>query len=170
MAKNTQRRFGDATFCKNIADSYLQTAIYCNELDRTAAHQNILFTSDAYFAIPAITNMAFSCELFLKAIRMLTSPDGAQKGHHLSGLYEDLTAQQKNTLEVIFKKYCPHETVTFESTIKHHCKAFEEWRYVYENGKLQTPDAYIDNLLAAAMTLQEYSHTISKEERGSAIG
>lgn len=42
------RALGDADFCKNAANAYLQTAIYCNEVDKNAATQTMQFVDQAY--------------------------------------------------------------------------------------------------------------------------
>ena len=157
------RILGDSDFCKNAANAYLQTAIYCNEVDNNAKRQTLQFVSQSFFSIPAIMNVAFACELFLKAICLYTNPDGTLKGHYLSDLYEDLTTSQKTELEKIFRSHCLFETVTLESTLKKHYRVFEDWRYIYEAEKVTNPSAYevyIDNLLAAAVSLKEYVDTI----------
>ena len=157
------RILGDANFCKNVANAYLQTAIYCNEVDNNAKRQTLQFVSQSFFSIPAIMNVAFACELFLKAICLYTNPDGSLKGHYLSDLYEDLTASQKTELEKIFRSHCLFEPITLESTLKKHYRVFEDWRYIYENEKVTNPSAYevyIDDLLDAAISLKEYVDTI----------
>ena len=151
---------GDAKFCKNVADAYLQTAIHCNELDKKASTSTMLFASEAFFAIPAATNVAFACELYLKSIGMQIKSQGAMYGHPLITLYNDLTDDQKQELEKIFAKYCPYSTVTLESTLKHHADTFKYWRYIYEHTNdpdLSRHDVYIDNLLSAAQALKEYA-------------
>lgn len=153
------RALGNADFCKNAANAYLQTAIYCNEVDKDAASQTMQFVDQAFFAIPAITNMAFACELFLKAICLQTNPSGALKGHTLSTLYEDLESQQREDLEEIFSRHCTFKSVTLESTLRKYCRVFENWRYIYENEKNANSsacDVYIDSLLSAAISLKDY--------------
>ena len=157
------RALGNADFCKNAANAYLQTAIYCNEVDKDAASQTMQFVDQAFFAIPAITNVAFACELFLKAICLQTNPSGALKGHTLSTLYEDLESQQRADLEGIFSRYCTFESVTLESTLRKHCKVFENWRYIYENAKNTNSsecEVYIENLFSAAFSLRAYVDTL----------
>lgn len=157
------RILGDADFCKNVANAYLQTAIYCNEVDKNTTNQTFQCVSQSFFSIPAIMNVAFACELFLKAICLYTNQKGALKGHYLRDLYKDLKTSQKIELEKIFRSHCLFESVTLESTLKKHSRVFEEWRYIYENEKVTNPSAYevyIDDLLAAAISLKEYVDTI----------
>jgi hypothetical protein len=157
------RALGDADFCRNAANAYLQTAIYCNEVDKIAASQTIQFVDQAFFAIPAITNVAFACELFLKAIGLQTNPSGALKGHTLSTLYEDLESQQRADLEGIFSRHCTFKSVTLESTLRKHSRVFENWRYIYENEKNTNSsvcEVYIENLFSAAISLRDYVDTL----------
>lgn len=163
-----KRILGDADFCKNAAEAYLQTAIYCNEVDKNVAQQTVQFISQSFFSIPAIMNVAFACELFLKAICLETNPSGTLKGHNLSALYEDLKIYQANDLEKIFRKHCAFKEVTLADTLRKHFRVFEDWRYIYENEKLADLSAYevyIDNLLAAAISLKEYSDMIKYREK-----
>lgn len=151
---------GDAKFCKNAADAYLQTAIHCNELDKKASTSTMLFASEAFFSIPAAINVVFACELYLKSIGIQKNSNGAKKGHELISLYDDLDNHQKQELEKIFAKYCPYSSVTLESTLKHHADTFIYWRYIYEHTDdpdLSQHDVYIDNLLSAAQALKEYA-------------
>ena len=157
------RVLGDAYLCRNAANAYLQTAIYCNDADKNVTTQNLQFVSQAFFAIPAIMNMSFACELFLKAISLQTNSSGCLKGHSLSALYEDLEPQQRADIERIFRRHCEYKCVTLGNTLQKHCKVFEEWRYIYESEKIADPsayDVYIENLLSAAMALNEYVDTL----------
>ena len=157
------RILGDADFCKNAANAYLQTAIYCNEVGKSTTNQTFQCSSQSFFSIPAIMNVAFACELFLIAICLRTKSDGALRGHDLFMLHKDLKMTQKTELEKVFRSHCLFESVTLESTLKNHCNVFKEWRYIYENEKVSNPSAYevyIDNLLAAAVSLKEYVDTI----------
>ena len=52
----------------NTAIAFLDIGSYANDLDRDFSRQSMQFKSDAYYAIPSLVNLAFSCEIFLKAI------------------------------------------------------------------------------------------------------
>ena len=77
----------DEELCFNTADAFLDVGIYCNEYDKRAQAESILFACDAFYAIPAIVNIAFACELYLKAL-ILRETSKPSRGHNLSALYD----------------------------------------------------------------------------------
>lgn len=74
--------------------------------------------------IPVVTNMAFSCELFLKAI--LKEANSPERGHNLLKLYDALPADVKRDITGLDNEQ------DFLSEIDHIACLFEEWRYIYE--------------------------------------
>ena len=163
----------DAKLCINVANAYLDTAIYCDKTDRKTSHQTLQFSCNAFFSVPEATNLAFACELYLKAISVYCSSGGVSRSHNLFCLFKELPLQQQTELEELFLKYNSYPSVTLGSTLEKHAKVFEEWRYIYEypNRKAtHTYEVYIDNLLAAAKTLQAYiskRNTLVKTQEGA---
>lgn len=135
-----------------MADAFLQTGAFANEADREAQSKDLLFCSDAFLAFPAVVNLAFACELYLKAFYI---KNGLQeKGHELEKLFFDLPEHIKKQLSDSFdakKKY----PVTLKDTMIIHSKAFIRWRYAYEKEN-NNVEAYPDNLQLAAEVLKDF--------------
>ncbi len=77
-------------------------------------------------AVPAVVNLAFSIELYLK---FLLAKNGKQcRGHKLLDLFDllDSTIQQ----EII--DLTDYDKDEFKSLLSKHTEAFVEWRYMYE--------------------------------------
>lgn len=76
---------------------------------------------------PTMVNVAFSCEMFLKAILNLFSID-YKKEHRLKYLYDLLPDEEyKEYLKII-----PSSGKTFEEELDAHSQDFVTWRYYME--------------------------------------
>jgi HEPN domain-containing protein len=76
--------------------------------------------------VPAVVCLAFSIELYLKAI--LSSEGNPQKGHELHKLFIKLSQKSKDNICSTLSK--PEEEI--RTTLTSNSKAFVEWRYIYE--------------------------------------
>ena len=114
---------------------------------------SIIFACDAFYAVPAIINISFACELYLKAICLIKNIKFG-KIHSLIKLFELLSDEDRQALK---EKYnlSKNNTMTFEEVLEIHSKSFETWRYAYEKNN-QNVVAYIDNLQLATETLRDY--------------
>ena len=80
-----------------------------------------------FFIVPAVVNLAFSIELYLKFLLAKNeTPDSTD--HNLSKLFDllDSTIQQ----EII--DLTDYDKDEFKSLLRKHAKAFVEWRYMHE--------------------------------------
>lgn len=96
-----------------------------------------------YYLAPCAANLAFSCELFLKALIARENNGIIQRGHELNDLYYQLNPVTRYRMRVKYNSYKPvHDPdkpksprQSFDDCLATHNKAFEEWRYYYEKGK-----------------------------------
>ena len=82
-----------------------------------------------FFAVPAVVNLAFSVELYLKFI--LIKKGKSHKGHELFKLFKLLDDPTK---EAIIKA-TNYDQITFESMLTNHTATFVEWRYMHEENR-----------------------------------
>ena len=135
------KRSGDYLVCKTEADSFLETAKWC-ESDLGAFLLGQMY--------PFAVNIAFSCELYLKAIMIFDSEkDEFETGHSLKDLYAKLNANDKKGIEAIYnvKSFKKLNELLDESD-----KTFEQWRYAFEAGVT----ICVDGMIAFAESLKEY--------------
>lgn len=143
----------DYTFCFNAANAFLDIGQYADHLDKTAANVAILFVGDAFYALPAIVNATFACELYLKALNSVAADAPGKNGHKLTNLFSSLPEECKNRLREAFCKEV-HGRVSLDDTLEIHSNAFSEWRYAYEPQNCHI-EAYPDNLFAAAEVFRQ---------------
>lgn len=141
----------DEELCFNTADAFLDVGMYCNEYDKRAQAESILFACDAFYAIPAIVNIAFACELYLKAL-ILRETSKPSRGHNLSALYDKIPTPIRNIVENQFENKCKNPVSLLE-TLEIHKNSFDNWRYIHEH-KNKDSEAYLDNLILAAEVLR----------------
>lgn len=81
--------------------------------------------------VPAIVNLAFACELYLKGFF-----SGKKSGHYLHTLFEEIPEVIRNVirLECIQNGIASSED-GFNSRLLNISNAFAEWRYFYEDEK-----------------------------------
>lgn len=84
------------------------------------------------YGTPAIVNLAFSIELFLKTVYMLENKAKAPKKHKFTDLYEKLTFQSKEEIRDGFDRKRTGEK-EFCFLLSYYSNLFEEWRYAYED-------------------------------------
>lgn len=142
---------GDLNLCFDMANAFLDIGEYCDDLDKQAQAKGILFKNEAFYAFPAIVNLSFACELYLKALILRQHREDVKQTHNLMELYNVLPANIHDELEVEFRKYT--KRVSFKKTIEIHASAFENWRYGFEPEKSQI-EAYPENLQFAAKVLK----------------
>ena len=141
----------------HTAIAFLDIGSYANDLDRDFSRQSIQFKCDAYYAIPSLVNLAFSCELFLKAILNINNVEYGRT-HSLYDLYYKLPDVVKAQLNSTFKGKCAYP-VSFEETMKVHSNTFPEFRYIFED-KNKTAYGYPDNLQLASEIMRDLLYDI----------
>jgi len=153
-----KRNTGDTHLCLKTADCLLLIGQECNELDKEGQSKYILFENEAYWAIPAIINLSFACELYLKRLALIYNCEkgGALHTHDLGKLFDDLPKELQKQAEDKFAQKTPYKT-TLSDTLLIHANSFDNWRYIYEPQN-QNSEAYIENLLLAAKVLQDISN------------
>ena len=97
---------------------------------------------------PTIVNIAFACELYLKAI-LLEQGAGVPETHELDFLYNQLSQQKRARI----RKACGNKKEEFEQLITEYSRLFIQYRYSfdYEN----KPNPKIMFLLNLTDALQE---------------
>lgn len=105
------------TFYETINDIESKTSLELNE----------------YISVFA-TNLAFSCELYLKAM-LIKENHCIKRGHDLSKLYADLSDETKLALKAEFDR---EKGLNELQTVLNKCsKTFEDFRYLYENNEIK---------------------------------
>lgn len=114
---------GDYEICKDSADQFLHVSKWCMEEGR--------YLTDTFY--PFAVNIAFACELYIKAIMIYRSPsDEFSSGHDLLDLYQELPPNDATAIESLFSnKYKKTDIRTF---LRQNRKAFPDWRYAMEKG------------------------------------
>lgn len=89
---------------------------------------------------PFVVNGIFSVELYLKAIHNVYG--NKIRGHHLASIYKGMPRQGKeyflSAAKDIRPKYSLKEGQDIHSCLDSLSRAFEQWRYLYENNGLET--------------------------------
>ncbi len=101
------------------AGAFLQSAKRCNEpsfLQLGWSHPLL---------VPIVTNLALSCEIFLKTI--LRENSTPEKGHNLLKLFESLPEETKKDI------VDSSDSQEFISQLNQNSCLFVEWRYIYEH-------------------------------------
>lgn len=148
----------DSQLCFDMANAFYEIGRLANDYDAKAQKATILFKSDAYYAFPAIVNLSFACELYLKALLIQSGHSSIIRSHFLDKLFSMLPKSIQGKMEEEFATRCQYP-VTLQQTLEIHSKAFEKWRYAYEADK-ENIEAYPDNLqLAAEIAGRAYEKT-----------
>ena len=150
---------GDSRMCFNMANAFYDVGRFANEYDAEAQNATILFKCDAYYAFPAIVNLSFACELFLKVLLHQVGFDSDIHGHHLDKLFCKLPKTTQELMSKRFAEECRYD-VSLQQTLEIHAKAFENWRYAFEADK-KNVEAYPDNLQLAAEVIREACRKIN---------
>ena len=77
--------------------------------------------------IAAMTNIAFSCEMYLKTLYYIENKK-YKKGHKLNELFNSLSEELKSR---IIEKMS-YDKLDFQAKLISHSNAFEKWRYYHE--------------------------------------
>ncbi|MDH3973286.1 MAG: HEPN domain-containing protein [Deltaproteobacteria bacterium] len=125
------------------ANAYFLAAERCEEQKRISQNQV------EWLLVPAVTNRAFSIELFLKAI---LQNDGTSKyGHKLHELFNDLKHERKT--QIIEETGLDSEL--FHKDLTKISNAFVEWRYLYEKEDIQIAWSFLQKLSNAVKKIFE---------------
>ena len=86
------------------------------------------------FMVPAVVNLAFSIELYLKFL--LAKNETPSRGHKLLDLFDSLDSTMKQEI-IDLTNYDKDE---FELLLSKHTEAFENWRYIHESNERREVD------------------------------
>jgi hypothetical protein len=117
-----------------IANAYFLAAERCEEQKRINQNQV------EWLLVPAITNRAFSIELFLKAI--LRKDGVSEKGHKLHLLFNKL--KQEHQMQIIEKTGL--DSQAFRKNLLNISNVFVEWRYLHEKEDITITWAFLKKL------------------------
>lgn len=83
------------------------------------------------YIYPVVVNLAFSCELYFKALMIWRNSDGGfHKGHSLVDLFNELSDTDRNGIKGL---YIPELSGWgFDDAIEEFDRSFERWRYAFE--------------------------------------
>ena len=114
---------GDLNVCKDAANQFYKTAQKCE-----GDNLNEYFMIGFY---PYVVNIAFACELYMKAIMIYRSPQREfYKGHDLCSLFSRLETADKQYIEEKFNEKNPAKNLT--AFLTENGNSFVEWRYALE--------------------------------------
>ena len=125
------------------ADTFFCAAERCNE------NRHITNEKFEWLPVPAIVNMAFACELYMKSILILNTE--TSKEHNLNELYHTLPPKIKEKIQQKFNSDTPY----FQESLNKVADCFEECRYLYE---YETLTVNLPFLWRFAEVLKEISH------------
>jgi len=117
---------GDLRDCLNEADAFYEVGKAYAGADK--------MLPPSRFVYPVIVNLAFSCELYFKALMIWRNPDGMfEKGHSLVKLFGKLDEVDRGRIKEL---YVPDfYNWVFDDAIEEFDIAFESWRYAFECDK-----------------------------------
>ena len=106
---------------------------------------------------PTIVNIAFACELYLKAI-LFNQGAGIPETHELNFLYNQVSQQKRAQI----RKTCNKKKEEFEQLIAEYSKLFIQYRYSFNYE--DKPNPRIKFLLDLTDTLQEICKQITESQ------
>jgi hypothetical protein len=113
---------------------------------------------------PGIVNYAFSIEVYMKLLILITQ-DKKLRGHNLLRLYDELAEDLKNS---IFQNWNSVNWPSFETEESLRWKfydaarVFEKWRYTFEHDFLYVfPDDLQKLAKALHVTVREFAHALA---------
>ncbi|MBQ6419948.1 MAG: hypothetical protein IJK02_02630 [Clostridia bacterium] len=116
---------GDFNVCKNAANQFFHVAKWCSD-----NRDPINFIMNTFY--PYAVNVAFACELYLKAIMIYRSSQNEfSKGHNLKELFDNLPFFDANQLSQIFAQ--KYSSKTLEMFLDENKNTFIDWRYALEH-------------------------------------
>ena len=110
---------------------------------------------DTKFTAARNSNLTLACELFLKAIHIITK-DVFHKTHNLKELFSSLNGRNQNVIKELYSSKITGNMLTIEELLKIHSNSFEDWRYVYEISK-DKKDFHISEMFLFVEALKQYS-------------
>ena len=140
---------GDFSMCREQADGFLETAQWCA--------RDMAFMPEKMKA-PFITNIAFACENFMKAILIWESGDDVfPGGHDLKRIFDSLSSNAQKKLKAAFKsKYQDnYYDGRLENFLQKSRNDFCEWRYSFQKRE-HGLEADVTDYLFFANCLQDY--------------
>lgn len=126
--------------CRDEARAFLYVA---NKIEEDID----FFMNDGMY--PFCVNIAFACELYLKAIYLYYSNKGIH-GHEIDDLYDALSENVKIQIEMLFKQEYQYD---LDEILRNIRNTFVEWRYAFEKDKVEINVTGISTL---ARVLQKY--------------
>lgn len=99
---------------------------------------------------PAIVNMAFGTELFLKAIISLETGNN-ERGHKLSVLFAQLSSKSQTSLRASFSM----TDIAFDQKLTEISNVFEDRRYIFECQSSNVDLAFLKRFIEAARHIAE---------------
>ena len=101
------------------------------------------------------SNLTLACELFLKAIHIITK-EAFYKTHNLKLLFSSLNGKKQNAIKELYNSKIIGNSLTIEELLKKHSNSFDDWQYVYEISKKQK-EFHISEMFVFAESLKLYS-------------
>ena len=86
-----------------------------------------------YYIAPCATTLAFSCELFLKAIYAMENNGDMCKGHYLEELYGKLSVETQGRICAEYNRRQGFPSIA--QCLHMHNTTFESFRYLYEENE-----------------------------------
>ena len=146
---------GDFEKCKMSANAFLEVA----EIINHHRWQIDVDGMDNKFGSPHATNIAFACELFIKAI-LLKQKGKHPNTHNLEKLFKMMNGKTQNQVIEKYNNY-KNNCIDFKTALKTHSKSFEDWRYIYEDSSNNEQIYfYINELSRIAFSLRDVCNSI----------
>lgn len=126
-----------------LGKNFLEAAKKCDsqEIEHVGWSHSLL--------VPIVVNMAFSCELFFKAI--LKYHNQEIKTHNMERLFERLPEDvQKQLVDI-----CDCDEEEFRNSLRRVSNYFEEWRYLYERHPSTVEYTFLRELSEKLLELTE---------------
>ena len=125
------------------AKSYFLAAERCEEQRRLNDNQVQMLL------VPAVTNRAFSAELYWKGI--LAFEGVSKTGHELKELFNEISDELKNQIINLTSL----DSQEFQNNLNKISNAFVEWRYLYERDDIQIVWSFLQKFSNAVKLISE---------------
>lgn len=148
----TNKSIGSFDVCKDAADQFFAVANKCFGKDPME------YLANGFY--PYAVNIAFACELYVKAIMIFRSQnDEFFRGHDLKDLFSYLDTSDFNNIEKQFESQLSKKS--FSSFLVENGKTFVDWRYALE----AQVSIDLSGFNVLANILKDYVNTLN-ESRG----
>lgn len=125
------------------AERMLQAA---NEFYRAAVRCGRTL-EDGWLPHPQIVNFAFAAEVALKGLRLVHNGD-TWRGHALDAIFKDLPTAVQDRV-----RGSEMPTALFLDRLGSVARAFEDWRYAYEQGSMSVSIEFLDGIAHSAIAV-----------------